>query len=35
MEQAAVEKETARILARIASGASLERVGDGRVAAEV
>ncbi|GJN78063.1 hypothetical protein PLIIFM63780_001556 [Purpureocillium lilacinum] len=33
-EQAAVEKETDRILARMASGASLERDGEARVAAQ-
>ena len=33
-EQAAVERETERILARMASGASLEREGEARVAAE-
>lgn len=34
MEQTAVESETARILARMASGASLERAGEALVAAE-
>lgn len=33
-EQKVVERETTRIRARMASGASLERVGDGLVAAE-
>lgn len=33
-EQAAVEKETDRILARMASGASLERDREARVAAQ-
>lgn len=33
-EQAGVEKETDRILARMASGASLERDGEARVAAQ-
>lgn len=33
-EQVAVERETERILARMASGASLDRVGEALVAAE-
>lgn len=33
-EQRAVESDTAKMRARIASGASLERVGEGLVAAE-